>query len=807
MRMDNTQGPQGTVEHVQLDDTFGVNIHTRPMGSHSVRPGAVNVHEHSVIREPAWDITKWVQRPQVVSSVPWTTSNATTTVLANLLLPQDLLVTKFLKSPFDSFKYWRGTIEFHLQTSGTPFHQGTIIAAYLPNMTSSGLVGRYADNFAALTTMQHVILQANTSTSACLTIPFINPFMYIDKDETYTFKRSTGRLIVVVFNPLKAASGASTSINVTTVVQFKDSQFKIPRYQAEGLIEKTFGISGGMILQRMLPRNIIADTVDLALGLVGLDRPTSIQRSMPMKALGTGYMNSSIDIDYIDKFSLFPSKLQEIDASTFGVSDNETMLQSLLPRYSYIGTFEQTTTDAPGKLLASVPLCPFPVPIVPTNNTSGPFNSYRNYIPLIQYLSLPYHFWKGGLSFKIQVVGTSFHNTKIFAAIQYGRYGTPDASVSIAQATNQYGYAFEVNQGSTEFEFVVPYVSMFHQLTTSGSVDYIYNDRTCMGTLCIYVLNELAVSNNVPADISYNVYIAGASDFALNTLSSNNQAVYPLTTAGEAFVAESLFEDPPTVAMQTDKNVISPNTNTSQRDDLGDQSVLSVLQQHKKYTLVYSGVLVGSKSASLFRAFRVNNLFSTFAVEAAPFLRPTWSTSLLATSAMYRGFRGPIRFKIVMRSSYPSQSFKVFYLPPRSNFNNSIVQNFISSLADDSTSIVNRNRPWNHVHMVNSIDKTAEIEVPYTVDGNFVIPGYNGGELGVLVIQFDPVYMPVESVSSTADISFDIYAAIGDEAKFGVFVGAPPVQIDVNSTTGAPVDTAVGWTNTPSPLYSLTQLR
>lgn len=801
MKMGDTENPQGSSHNVQMEsDKFGVSIHTRVMGSHSTRPGAVTVNESSVIREPTWDITKWVERPQVVESVTWSTALPPTFVLSSLNIPSDLLVTKFNSTPFNSFKYWRGDIELHIQTSGTPFHQGTVIMAYLPLVGAGPLVTQYTNNINTLTSIQHVILHANSSTSACMTIPFINPNLYVDTEASNFMDQSLGRVVIVVMNPLKAATGASTSINVNVVAQFKNSQFKIPRYQAEGLIEKYFGVSMGSVIQKMLPKNIIADSVDMALGLIGLDKPTSIERGPPMRMLGTSYMNSTADIEYIDKFTLFPSKLQETDASIFGVNDNEMLMSSLLSRFTYVGSFDQSTSNAPGTVLATVPLTPMIVPIVTTTSTAAPYQSYSNNLPLLQYVSLPYHYWKGGLSFKIQVVGTSFHNTKIFAAIQYGKYTASASPVSLPQATNQYGYAFEVNQGSTEFEFTVPYVSQYHQLLIPGSAGFLYNQATTMGVLTIYVLNELAVSNNVPSSISYNLFLAGASDFALNTLSSTNSAVVP--NIDYVFSAESLFEDPMAVTIQTDKNVISPSNIVAERSDVSDQSVNSLIDYLKKYNLIFSGKAPLSNTVPNYRLFYINQLFRPPSLSSGDIINTAFFNAFSTTSALYRGYRGPLRFKIVLRTAGDvTQSARVFYIPPRPVSSLTVEQAVVSALVDDPIAIVNRNRPWLHTNVANSVAKTMEIEIPYANYTNFIVPGYNESDLGSLLIQFDAAN------SGADDVQYDIFAALGDESKFGVFRGVPSVSIGLNPTTGFPLDPSLAWTASGSALFSLYQLK
>lgn len=812
----------GSVVQNQMNEKFlGVNIHTRPMGVHSSRLGAVTATEHDVICEPGWNVMNWAQRPQVVSSVQWASTATSHTSLFTLDLPSGLLTTTFAATPFNSFLYWRGDIELHLQTSGTPFHQGTIIMYYVPlSPTGGSSVATANSSFAVSTGLQHTILHANASTSACMTIPFISPNSYLNIKDGFNFNSSLGTLKVEVFNPLQAATGASASINVSLIAQFKNSSFKIPRTQAplvaQGLIEKIFGKSGGRILQDMLPENVIADTVDSALGIIGLDKPSSIERGCPMKMVGTQYMNSSSEIDYLDKFSLFPGKLQMTTPITYGVDNNECEFSYLKKKYTYFGTFSQSITQTPGKLLCQFPISPVVVPLQ-TTSPATPYNQVANYVPLLEYITLPFQYWKGGLNFKIQVVATSFHNTKIFAAVKYGVY-TAAGDTTVADASNQYGFAFEVNQGATEFEFTVPYVAQRHQLYVPGGDDagFQYSDKTAMGSVAIYVLNELAVSNNVPSTIAYNLFIAGAEDYCVNTIGCNNLGCYAQNNTATTFVAQSIISPLIDQEISTDQNVISPKQKICLRNDVNERSITSIMEPLKKYNLI-SVIQPTINENYTTGYFELNSIFRIPVYTTVSALNPSAYSLPRYLSTMYRGYRGPMRIKIIVESFPIGYSMKIIYAPPHGSATDAIsglTDPILASFNSIESASLNENRPGLHVAYINSTSKTAEIELPYTTSFNFSLidkSSQNGrllgpaSELGIIMYA---ISNDTPATSTTFKPRINLYVAYGDETKLGVFTGTPYVEVAAIPGSTTPVYPG-SWTSSipaTTPFKSITVL-
>lgn len=803
----NQEGARGTSSNDQLmQRNLGVNIHTRPMGSHSLRDGAHTTFDNQIIKEEGWDLIKAVEKPQIIASIPWTTTFPNGSHLAGYDLPTDIFTSSpFMSFAFRSFQYWRGDLEVHLQVNGTPFHQGTVVLVYVPLMSKTNLrTSQALINPATITSLQHVFLHANSSTSACMTIPFINNRLYISPNATGTsaneYNTTTGSLHLLVFNGLQVASGSSDTIDVSIIAQFKNSQFKVPALQTltsfrgEGMLqmmsEKMFGASFGHVIQRMIPKNIVADSIDAITGFFGLDKPTSIERMAPMKMLGTQYMNSSVEIDYLDKLTLYPSKMQEVDPLTFSVGIDEMNFDVLKKKYSYMGSFIQKTTDLPGSVLAVYPISPCPVPIL--TSYGSPSVPNLNNVPLLQYITLPFQYWKGGLNYKIQVVASSFQVTKIFVGIQYGNYAVPPPAVNINNLSSLYGYIFEVNQGATEFQFTAPYISAHHQLNVTNSND-INEDTTC-GMIYIAVLNKMAITNNVVDLITYNVFVAGADDYTVSTISSAGNSLYPVVWPPPAFSGESVLSTPFTDTEHAhDENVIGLS-GLGPRMDVCEQSIGSISEVLKKYSHIGTGVALvnptnGVSTVGKTIPIELRKIFFNYIDTGSTTFQFKAYNNMSYFSAMYGGIKGPLRLKIALRSAPINTSFRVQYYPPTGRINRTLADSYITDCIDEFDSFLPgiysaAVRPKQQLSFVNSVQKSAEFELPFnsqflftrliTVPGNQVT---SDTDLGFITIT---VTAPTSTTTDTPEngtyVEFDIFCSFGDETRYGVFMGVPALS-------------------------------
>lgn len=643
-------------------NSMGVVLANRPVTSVSQRGSGYNADNavaNETIEEPGWTLNNMLERFSFKASYPWLSSSPSHTVLAQLRVPQDLIVSTVTSVPFSSFCFWRGDVEIRFQVTATPFHQGLAVAAFVPLTDNTFATENIISNFSSLSVNQCCYLYPNVNTSAVMKIPFNSPQTYLDLTSPGgSFTSTLGYLYVVVFNQLQLSANATDTCTVSIFSRFLNNSFKVPRKstlvaspqsiersQLTGLVKSVANEAIDNVAATVLPETISAESILNSVGVAMLDKPTDVRQEMVHASL-TGRMNFSTGVEHLDKLTLEPSQTFESTSQTFATNVDEMEMSYLYSKYSYLGSFNVTTDQLPGTIVARFPMNPIP----------NVLTLDRNKVPMLSYLVFPFKFWRGGLNYKLQIVATSLQTCKLFIALNYNEF-TPVTTMDVNQATSQYGEVIEINQGSNEFEFSVPFVSVtpYKAVPTSNSPSQLDS----LGFINVVVLNRLVAPNNTPITITCNLFISGSSDFEANTLSTANN-VTPFTIPPPTNDFEMLPASPQS------NEVVQPITSTSNDVSLASDFAISPIQigqfsqaqtqvapfslQHllKKYQpILCQATDYTSDDISLF-GFPIASIFRLYQPALGnPSTTYTANNGLLSYyAAIFRQMRGPLRFKI-----------------------------------------------------------------------------------------------------------------------------------------------------------------
>lgn len=820
----------------------GVRLSTRDLTSVSKRVGVTTTKgiKPNIIQEEPWDLNKMLERYSYISTLPWVSTELSHNVLGKFRIPQDLIVNGLTSAPFNNFTYWNGTIKLKFQVIGSPMTQGCAVAVFIPLTNEAFIESNIIPNFSSLSINQTNYLFANVNTSSEMSIPFNNPQAYINLPEISIggTQNTLGYLYFVVFNQIALSAGTPDNVAISLFSRFEDNEFKVPRRTAVtrilGSKPQSKVVSSLMkgFEDALKPENVVGDVIDLVGGLFGMDDPIDPGLSQPNNPKITQRMNFGSGVEYIDKLSVCPSKVSTVAAETFATVNDEMDFEYLKKKYSYLGSFTLKTINLPGDIIASFPISPMPDYISLTNTPKQ--------LPLISYLSLPYNFWKGGLTYKMQVVSTSMQTSKIFISFNFGEF-TPSSSGILPSTSSQYGEAFEINQGSNTFEFSVPYVSITPELYVPNS--NVADETNSLGMINVSVMNPLVSPNNSPTFVVFNLFIAGADDFALSTLSTSNHILPyrfdPATVIPrklQKIVEEVDYDDmyeviripsrkpkisKPQSAAQplitpmsnvdlSHESLVAPNLTTTTRSDIGQQKVTDIRQLMKKYHMFTSESYPNAASNQFGTIFYlpISDLFgwtstptTTFQINATQPIPQLWAHY----QSLYRQFKGSLNFKIML-DRLPSgdyTQFSVFYQPPNAraeapstSVNNQFYPPTTIAIptfngTTPATAQFNKTATRLPVIYSNSINKTAEFSIPYSSRFLSIISkqakegiSEDYSDLGYLII-----YNPV--VQSTPDDNFNnfnynIYFSFGDDARFGTLFNVPYVLYNplYDPTTG-----------------------
>lgn len=808
----------------------GVRLTTREATSISKRPGDTGKHviRDNVIQEEPWNLEKMMSRYNYISNYPCPAGQLPHTLIARLRVPQDLITNGLTAAPFNNFIFWNGRVKVQFQITGSPMVQGCVAAAFIPLTDPSATTSNQLQNFASLSVNQTCYLFPNANTVAEMEIPFNSPQAYLNiADEVSADVLNTlGYIYIVVFNTISLSASTTDNVSVSVFSHFVDNQFKVPRRTTPAVsyvraqsgavpVKQRSSVVGAMT-DLLLPDNPLADVIDAAAGFFGLDNPVDPSISEVDKVVITQRMNYSQGPEYVDRLSLLPSKTSVATSDTFASVQDEMSLTYLTKKYSYLGTFSLTTLNLVGSILASFPMNPCPC----RTEIAGTYQ-----VPLLQYISMPFQLWKGGLNYKIQVISTSFQTAKIFFSFNYNEF-SPSAPTVLPATTSQYGTAIEINQGSNTFEFTVPYVSITPELYVPNSNTI--SDADTLGMVNISVLNPLISPNGSPDNIQFNVFIAGADDFELSTLTAANNVLPSMEalTSDLTFINRKLLQlkdmvsedfeviqiksqsaaqpliTPMSIVDMATEDLVAPNLSTENRSNVSQGSSLSFRDVLKKYHM-YQRISLTNPTPSqngLIWELKISDLFGIPVFGTLPPPSPSAPTQLLwhLIQPMFRQFKGSLNFKIMLDSSPGAslQQFSVFYQPPtqsqietESFLDNIRNQTYLPpSLAPpdyNQRSLIQAYPVSTRlpVSYVNSINKTAEISIPYSSRFLSVLSrssslvenslSYNElTDLGRLFIYTDFSNVLSTSVTDT-NFLFNIYFSLGDDARFGTLYNVP----------------------------------
>nr|ABC25489.1 capsid polyprotein [Homalodisca coagulata virus 1] len=181
--------------------------------------------EHSVI--------SFLQRPEKIATVTWTTAQTKTTNLVSLPIPSSVLTTMY-REKLRGFGLLRADIVFKLQFNSQPFQAGRLIATYIPVPAYLLQRTRMARaSLTRLTSLPNVIIDISKQTECNITLPYVSSFTHYDLTSG---GGDWGLFDLWVYSPLSSAS--SQTINISIRAYLDNVRLGAPTQQSLVTAEK-----------------------------------------------------------------------------------------------------------------------------------------------------------------------------------------------------------------------------------------------------------------------------------------------------------------------------------------------------------------------------------------------------------------------------------------------------------------------------------------------------------------------------------------------------------------------------------------
>lgn len=523
----------------------------------------------SVTPEMKFDVAPFMDKPFFLQTLPWATTDSRFASLgaSSIVLPSSAITSIVpLNNVMRAGAMFRTKFCVNLSLTGTVGHQGLLLAGIIPAQgTAFNPTTFFPGAINTLLSAPHAFLGANEASSVCIEAPFYVNADLVNNNLAFGPEASTpdltqtgsgySNLVIIVLNPLVAATGASTTLNVVVEVQFKEMELYVPRPSPATWLAQSSDVStpsssdvtmcdpsttskisccasvlscaikiacclgefcsesglGGVITRAADSlaggaKQVAGDFIDTLRATfrsyTGLHNPNMAKLEDRKIITLRNYANtvdSGTCIEKLDPYTDFDRITQQ---PIFRTNIDEMAMSYILGKPQYLGTFSVNSTDSSGKLLWSRPISPF---------QGGCASSLKiaNNIEAMYWMTRA---WRGDMELIIQSSMTPKHSLKLKVIKYYLPSRLALVSYpSMFSITNALTDTLEFSQGNQTLSVDLPYLSRNQML-------YNTKDMKCNalqhGMSYIYLLQPLVLTDNVSTSVEFNVYMRCKPNFS-----------------------------------------------------------------------------------------------------------------------------------------------------------------------------------------------------------------------------------------------------------------------------------------------------
>lgn len=761
--------------------------------------------------------------------------------------PEDFITTGLTEVPFKATSFFHGNGVINFAMRGAPNSKGMVMAVFVPLSRTNFTEANIIPNFSALTVNQHVKLFTNANTTATMNIRYNSPQSFINIYQTTPEELSNtlGHVYLVVVNPLEFQGTVPFSIIVTA--RFDDTTFKVPRLTgaAVSVKNKGYAVPQGLgdlvdaVADSVLPDNIIGDGLKMVSKLLPLDNPIDPRLNAPVKIIGTQNMNEFKGAEHIASLGYDSSHVETCDAETFSTDTDEMDIDYLKKRFTYLGSCTYSAGSSPGDVLASFPMSPCPDFV--SNGETSDVTLIQYISSMFQYYTggLTYMFEVVGsalgtgqfgvaLNYGEYIVPASgsipIRSSQYFDIIEISQGSNQHVVTCEFAATTPWLYVPSTNQpsakdtmGMVNIIAVTPPVlpdnapqSYAINVYIAGADDFALSTYPLSNCLIPVSKRSMPLTKQRIAYVRRESY---SSDISIVDVTDQftprrskpipiphrRGSAKPQSLDASGYAAQPL-------ATPLDAGTSADDAVLAHTDQLSHRKRAPVAQPHvdtlrnvvKKYQLIHSEYFENATELSrgTMITYQLSRMFQTKdSTTISPTPMPGYFSAI---PQLYRLARTGFNLKIVLDVTPDTVgSFYVFYIPPNyaegtsaTTIYDSIAGQINRSGDDDVTQLYGlTNYPTQSYQtrlplaVVNSVQKTAELTIPYTSRFHSLLLPSGSSEPELIDSEYSNfgqiAIMTTEQVSALGTstpgetIAIRIYASIDDSGRFGTLFNVP----------------------------------
>lgn len=493
-----------------------------------LRFGEANESAFTYDRQTSADLSAFLSRPKLISTITWTPG-----VLSNTDLdPWSLyLNTAEIKYKLNNFAFFRGRLRVKVVLNAAPFYYGALLLYYTPLPNSVGALSSTTGVKIQQSQRPHIWVLPQNNEGGEMTLPFMYPANYVALTSAAAVA-TLGKLTFTAYTQLASANGAtSNGVQMQVYAWMEDVTLFGPTVglAMQSGTEDEYGngpvsapaayaahwatyLSRVPYIGRFARATSIgASAVGQIAKLFGWSNVPVIEDVRPIKNVPFHDLASAHISEPTTKFLLDPKGELSVDPSLLGLgSEDELSVSFLVQKESYLATGTWTAGGAAGALIFSSVVSP----MLGDRGTASAGGTYSVCLTPMSWVGSTFSNWRGDVIFRFKVICSKFHSGRLRI------HWDPVSSLSATTDYSHVAYTAIIDlQESDEAEFRVPYMQALPWLTTTKPVDAnVWSTTTPAtpassgnGTITLRVLNNLTAPVDT-ASCSVLVFVRGAEN-------------------------------------------------------------------------------------------------------------------------------------------------------------------------------------------------------------------------------------------------------------------------------------------------------
>jgi len=496
------------------------------------------------------DYSKYLNKPFLVKTFDWSTTDNVGALVSSLTFPNDALVSNFLRVPFLNSSLFRCRAKAIIQIIGTPQHQGILLASSEPVTTkSTGL--QYINNSM---NAPHSFLVANVSTCTELELPFYSSTKLLRTDsepsEILFNSNYSGnqfcKLNIQVLNPLVAADSGSTTVTGTVHVIFEELEFYAPfsevkwvaqsGWECQAKVQQSLWsrfcgvISTALDNVALGAKKVTGDFIDIGRGALrqytGLHNANKANIEDRRLVVNRNPPNIVDHQTVLEKLDPYVGYNRVVRDTIFDTDQDEMDVLRFVSKPQYLSTIKVDVDTATGQLLFSRPITP----------TQQVYNDGRDlYLNANQQvMSYFSRYWSGSIKIHIQADMTNFHNCKLALFKCYSPHSQMLSAYPEYSSVQGLLVDFmEFSAGGQVQTIELPFCSQTQNLECTR--DWAYNAMQ-HGMYYLYLAQPLVTNGTVSKSVNFNIYYSMGDDACFYGYATDNaQSLKSTETKAESY--------------------------------------------------------------------------------------------------------------------------------------------------------------------------------------------------------------------------------------------------------------------------------